>query len=91
MAGLHLRFESTPDQFLDKLTEHAYRVLRRGGARRSPELLKAALRKTLKRVIRQEMQESARCGSHIIGICAHAERREPWSQKPEKISNKESL
>lgn len=82
MAGIHVRFEVTPEAFLAHLTEAAYQVAVKHGVTGS--FLKSGLElyETLRAVIQKDMVVSEACGSPEC-LAHHGMSLEPWS-KPAK-------
>lgn len=89
MAGAHLRFEISLDQFLTDMVEAAASAAMKKGCKGSRAGLKSGISKALKKVLRAEMQISTACGSRIIGICRHSERFEPWSPEARRLFKEE--
>lgn len=87
MAGAHLRFEISLDQFLANMVEAAVSAAMKKGHKRSRAGLKSGISRALKKVLRAEMQISPACGSRIIGICRHSERFEPWSPEAKRLTS----
>jgi hypothetical protein len=87
MAGAHLRFEISLDQFLTDMVESAVSAVVKKGCKGSRAGLKSEISRALKKVLMAEMQISPACGSHIIGICSHSERFEPWSPEAKKLTS----
>ena len=81
MAGIHVRFEITPESFLQDLIEASCRVAFRCKKRGvSEKKLRSSFKRALKAVLKKDMQHSEQCGSHVIGICKHALRSELWTE-----------
>jgi len=87
MAGTHLRFDIELDRFLDNLTAAACAAAVKRGFCGSKKSLRASTARALKKVIKTDMQACERCGSHIIGVCCHAQRFTPWSQEAKKLGS----
>lgn len=78
MAGIHVKFEVTPEQFLSDLTSAAYEVALKHGLRVRFDQMEFDLLKALRQVIQEEMQVSPACGASKE--CCDAVRHEPWSE-----------
>lgn len=63
MGGIHVKFEVTPQEFLDELTDAAYRVALEHGIGTSFLEMELDLEKSMKRVISRLMQFSPACGA----------------------------
>lgn len=83
MAGIHVRFEVTPELFLAHMTEAAYRVALQHGFKVPFDMIELDFLKALREVIGRDMQVSPACGHSQE--CRDAERFEPWSQAAGKL------
>jgi hypothetical protein len=63
MAGIHVRFEVSPEALLGDLTEAAYRVALKHGIKVPFVEIELDLQKELRRVIQKDMVVSEACGS----------------------------
>ncbi len=88
MAGIHVKFEVTPEQFLSDLTDAAYQVALRYGLRARFDQVELDLLTALRQVIQDEMQVSRACG--ISKECCEAMRHEPWSEEACKLFKEDS-
>lgn len=89
MGGIHLQFGIAPDEFLDHLTEAAYRVALRRGVKGPFTDVIASLTDALREVIRRDMVVSDTCG--LYSVCEEALNLEPWSSEAEKVFLTEDL
>ncbi len=80
MAGIHVRFEVTPEKFLSDLTDAAYKVALKHGFRAPFDQVELDLLKALREVIQAEMQVSEACGS-VECLALKKDSVEPWSSK----------
>ncbi len=88
MAGIHVRFEVTPEEFLAKLTDAAYRVALKHGLKVSFVMIELDFQKALRGVIQKNMLVSEACGSSEC-LALKKESLEPWSEKVIKLFKEE--
>lgn len=91
MAGIHVKFDTSPEEFLSALTEAAYKVGLRHGFKSSFVDYKMEVYSALYEIIQEKMQVSPMCGSCKSGVCTEAPRFTPWTQEAEALfsENKE--
>ena len=82
MAGIHVRFEISPEDFLCHLSEAAYRVALKHGFKVPFYEIELDFLKALREVIRKDMMASPACGSEP---CREADRFGPWSEEAGKL------
>ena len=88
MAGIHVRFEVTPEKFLSSLTSAAYKVALKHGFRAAFNEVELDFLKALQKVIEEEMQVSEHCGSPEC-LALKKDSIQPWSLKAEKLFKEE--
>ncbi|GEM_PF-2863833 len=84
MAGIHVRFEVTPEKFLSDLTNAAYEVALKHGFCAPFDQVELDLLKALRKVIQEEMQVSEACGSQKC-VALKKDSIKPWSQEASKL------
>ena len=87
MAGIHVRFEVTPESFLSNLTDAAYKVALKHGFKAPFDEVELDLLKALRKIMEQDMQVSPACGNSKV--CLEAEHLSPWSQESQKLFREE--
>lgn len=87
MAGIHVRFEVRPEQFLADLAEAAYEVALHHGFRAPFDQVSLDLVKALRKVIQEEMQVSPACGA--TEECRKSQQLDPWSPEARKLFKEE--
>ena len=88
MAGIHVRFEVTPEKFLADLTSAAYQVALKHGFRTPFDQVELDLLKALRQVIKEEMQVSQACGSPEC-LALKKDAVEPWSGQAIRLFHEE--
>ena len=88
MAGIHVRFEVTPEKFLSDLTTAAYQIALKHGFRAPFDQVELDLLNALRKVIQQEMQISETCGSAEC-LALKKDAVEPWSREAKKLFQEE--
>jgi hypothetical protein len=83
MAGIHVKFDTQPEEFLGQLTEAAYRVALKGGFKASFIDVELDMQEALRDVIRQYMVACSYCGK--TQKCIKAIRHEPFSAEANKL------
>lgn len=73
MGGIHVKFEVTPQEFLNELTDAAYHVALRHGIGTSFLAMELELEESMKGVMRRAMQYSPECGSENCMKAKHTE------------------
>ena len=73
MAGIHVRFEVSPDQFLSNLTQATYEVALKHGFTAPFIEVELDLNEALRRVILKDMMASPACGQSECRAAAHHE------------------
>ncbi|QQR79666.1 MAG: hypothetical protein IPJ69_09960 [Deltaproteobacteria bacterium] len=82
MAGIHVRFDITPEAFVADLTKAVYDVALKNGVKGSFLSIELDLQKALYEVVKKEMLGSEKCGSPD---CRKAERFELDSEKSKTL------
>lgn len=81
MAGIHVRFGVTPEQFISDLTEEAYAVLLKQGFKTPFIEVELGLHEALRRVVRRDTMVSPNCGLPNCLAKAHYEWDSPQGKK----------
>ena len=84
MAGIHVKFDISPEKFLADLTIAAYEVGLKYGFKGSFVDFETEIYCALYDVIRKEMQVSPMCGSCVSGTCREAPRYTPWTPEADR-------
>lgn len=84
MAGIHVRFDVSPEEFLAHITDAAYEVALRHGFRVPFVEVEIDLHRALRNVINRDMLVSEACGSAEC-LSFKKESFEPWTEKAKKL------
>ncbi|MDO8519558.1 MAG: hypothetical protein Q7T11_05285 [Deltaproteobacteria bacterium] len=77
MAGIHVKFDITADEFLEELTDTAYRVALQHGIGNSFLEMEMDLLEAMKQVVQRTMDFSPACGA--TEECRKAFRTRPFN------------
>lgn len=86
MAGSHLKFNISPDEFVDHLTEAAYRVALRNGLKAPFVDVEMGIRGAIRRVISRDIRVTAICG--LMPHCTVARRIRPFTKEADDLFQK---
>ena len=88
MAGIHVKFEVTPETFLSRLTEAAYHIALKYGFQASFVDVELDLRAALRQIIDEDMRASTACGSADC-LAFKTDSLAPWSKEAKKLFGEE--
>lgn len=88
MAGIHVKFEVSPENFLAHLTDAAYQVALKHGLQVPFIKVELDLHQALRKIIDQDMLVSESCGASEC-LAFKKESLKPWSKDAKKFFKNE--
>ena len=83
MAGIHVDFKVSPEEFAAHLSAAVYQVALEYGFTGSFMDFELEVHRAIREVIRKEMRVSSMCGT--FPECQAARRCEPWSEEAKQM------